>query len=308
MRTYRRHRRSAPLAGSALLLAAALTLTACQTADTDGAGEESENTANASASPSGSGEAPSSGSGAPGDGGSEAAGPSDAEISASALPDHLQPPSNETTQVMVKAAEKGMGRPVDRVEDTTVANAQADAERAVDMFGNADMTPMADEACRETVVHQYEVAAASDVRSTRLHGSMAAHAVDTTASPSMPTAVEAPYRISILTYDDAAAAQENVDATLAVAGNEACAGEPALGLSPGGEVTEHDWGQGTRYTAVSADETRAMTFVSTLAVDGTRVIEVVDTVSGADTGAEEALAAQAKTVDLMAEALGEPVR
>ena len=74
------------------MLAAALMLTACQQADTtDSAGEPD---ATASASPTGSGAGPSSGSGEGGD-----AETTDAEVSASALPDHLQPPTNETTPV-----------------------------------------------------------------------------------------------------------------------------------------------------------------------------------------------------------------
>lgn len=292
------------------MLAAALLLTACQQADpSDSAGEPD---ATATASPTGSGEGPSSGSGEGGD-----AEPTDAEVSASALPDHLQPPTNETTQAMIQATEKGLGRPVTDVQGKDVAAHERDTATTVEMFEtNPGVAPVNSEQCREIVLDMYRTASESTARSTTLRGQegTAGGAAGATggaadeANPPMPAAVSLPYTVTVTTYEDAASAAKNMDALLAVQENEDCRGEPMLGFGAAEDVTEQDWGQGTRYTAVYENETQGIVHMTTLAVDGTRVIEIRDGGFPGQTDTEKVLAAHAKTVDLLAEALGEPVR
>lgn len=293
------------LAGSALMLAAALTLTACQQADEGAGGEESEETATASASPSGSGEAPSSGSG---DGE-----PGDAETSASSLPDHLQAPDNDATQAMMKAAEKGMGRAVADVQGKDVAAHERDAKNTLDIFeDNPGVAPIDSEQCRAVVQKMYEADAGLAARSTTLRGEESAEGRTAESSdgtaPSMPAIVSLPYTVTVTTYEDAASAQEHMDALLAVQQEEECRGESMLGFGAAGDVTEQEWGEGTRYTGVSENEGQGMVHVTTVAVDGSRIIEILDSGIPGETDPDESIEAHAKTADLLADALGEPHR
>ena len=312
MRTHRRHRSAAPLAGSALLLAAALSLTACQPAETDGAGAESEKTTTASASPSGSGGAPSSGGGEPGDGGSEGSGsgsegsgsegaePSDAQFSASAVPDHLLPPDNEETQAMMKALEKTMGRPVASVKSGTVADHERDAQEALERFKDPHFNPMESEQCRADLVTRAEAFAAATAQSTSFSGQ--------TDSPGGDgDTVAAPYQVAVVTFGDASSAEEYVEAALTVTDNEECADEPVAGPAGSGHE-EHEWGEGARYTITTDQEDGVGgVVVGTIAADGNHVISITDS-TAPDEEPADALDRHAKAVDALAQVLGEPLR
>ncbi|XNY99778.1 hypothetical protein ACL90Y_08395 [Micrococcus luteus] len=289
MSTHRRRRHAAHLTGSALLLAAALTLTACQQAETDGAGEESEKTSTASVSPSGS-----EGSG------SEGAEPSDAQISASAVPDHLLPPDDEATQAMIKALEKTMGRPVASVKSGTVADHERDAQEALRLVEDPNVTPMDSERCRADLVARAQAFAAATAQNTRFSGERPQVGGD-------GETVSDPYLVQVFTFEDAAGAEQYVRASLTVQDNEECAGEPVLGAAGSGHE-EHRWGEGARYTMKGgSDDGRGGVFVSTLAVDGNHVLTITDS-PAPDEEPADALDRHAKAVDALAQVLGEPLR
>lgn len=306
-----RTRRWIPLSRSALLLAAALTLTACQTADSDGAGTKAENTAAASASLSGSAEGPSSGSREPGDGGpegsgSEGAGPSDAQISASAVPDHLLPPDSERTQAMMNAVEDSLGRPVADVKSGTISDHRLRAEQAVDMYADPSMAPMESETCREAVIARVEAFAAVDAQTSSFAGEMPDPGQD-------PAAVLAPYRVQVITFADADAAKSWMEAHLAVQETAECADEQLLDVGGGplgssSAAEEHPWGEGTRYTV----ETGKMdgfggVHITSMAVDGNRVVSITDSIEP-EADPADAFTSHLKAMDALAEVLGKPLR
>lgn len=306
MSTHRRHRHATPLTGSALMLAAALALTACQQADPGEPGGESENTSNATVSPSGSGDGPSSGSGS--DGGSEGSdegeasesGPGDAEISASAVPDHLLPPDNDETQAMVKAVEKTMGRPVANVDSGTVNDHRHQGEKALEMMENPDFFPMESEECRAVETERAEAYAAATAQETRLAGEQPDMGDDREV-------VIAPFLVEVVTFEDAAGAQEYLQALLKVSDTQECAGEPSAGMGST-EYQEHEWGEGVRYTFEDdGGQPGGGVYAATVAGDGNHLFVIRDSVEpGGDVAA--ALERQTKAVDALAEVKGAPRR
>jgi hypothetical protein len=304
----RRQRTAAPLAGSALLLAVALTLTACQQSDPGGDAGESGTTAEttATASPSGA----SGPDGSPTEGGSggsptEAdASPSgrDAEISASSLPDHLLPPDAEETSAMMRALEKTMGRPVTHVQTDTVKEHEHSSRQALEMVQDPTMNPMESEQCREVLVGQYRTFAEALAQTTRFSGEQPSAGGD-------GDTVSMPYLVEVTTFEDAASARRAVDAYLEVADSPECADEPMV-TQGGSGYEEHTWREGTRYTFTPEDEGRVgILHAGTLAIDGHRVIAFTDgddQTSGED--AATMLARHAEAADALAQILGEPLR
>ena len=283
------------------MLAAALTLTACQQAEQD-------QDASASASPSGTDPAasPSEGatSGGGGTGGSEGSGdengPGDAEISASAVPDHLLPPDGDKTRAMTKALEKTMGRPVASVKGGSVADHQRDSEQSLAMLQNPNANPMDSEQCREDVVARAEAYAAATAQTTRFSGESPAAGGD-------GDTVSAPYVVEVDTFEDTAGAADYVEAMLTVADNQECAGEPVVATAGSGHE-KHEWGEGTRYTfATDRGDGQDGVYVGTVAVDGTRVISITDS-TAPDEDPSAVLERHAEAVDALAEVIGEPLR
>ncbi|TFH97975.1 MULTISPECIES: hypothetical protein [Micrococcus] len=301
MRTRRRH--ATPLAGSALMLAAALTLTACQQADQDASASANPSDTDPAASPS-----EGAASGGDGTGGSEGSGdengPGDAEISASAVPDHLLPPDGDKTRAMTRALEKTMGRPVASVKGGTVADHQRDSEQSLEILQNPNANPMVSEQCREDVVARAEVYAAATAQTTRFSGESPAAGGD-------GDTVSAPYLVEVDTFEGTAGAADYVEAMLTVADNQECVGEPvvatAVVATAGSGHEEHEWGEGTRYTFATDRGDGQGVYVGTVAVDGNRVISITDS-TAPDEDPSAVLERHAEAVDALADVIGEPLR
>lgn len=302
MRTHRRRRHTASLAGSALTLAAVLVLTACQQADPGAAGGESEDTTTASASPSGSGERPSSGSGSAGDSGGGDASESEqeeAEISASAMPDRLLPPDSDETRVMMKAVEETMGRPVARLQVNAVTDHRRLSEEVLELLADPDAVPIESEACRAAAIASAEIYAAATVQSTRLSGDQPRRGPDRKT-------MAAPYFAVVAAFEDSTDLEEYLQATLETADTAECADERSV--FPGGVEHEvHQWGEGTRYT-FQDDGGRTDdggVYIGTFATAGNHLYSVTSSVEpGGDVAA--GLDRQARTVDALAELTGAP--
>lgn len=260
--------RSVPaLAGTALLLTAALSLTACGTdpaepeatptssaAQSTGASESVES-ASPSPSETESGESSEGSSGTP----TDAAG--------------VVPPDEEAVAGMVAAIEEHLGPHSDTVTRTP-SEMKTTAEEAI----TAEESRISDDfpaACVADLVARDAVHRTADVAYTQVSG-----------TPEDMDTVE-PWFVNRWDAASPAGAAAVRDAAVAQAALPHCTGQPGLDVPEVEQSEQQTWGEGTVEHLVHGNlEDGGMRTVQTLAVDGARVYEVNHPAMGADQAEE----------------------